>query len=100
MGVPLATAESTSATPTSTRMPPADALGPFDLVEIARIVVIDGRPQQGGEVAQARGRGCGVDGRELPFGIGRKIGLEAVIDHFLPGGGGEIVIGVDHEFVG
>jgi hypothetical protein len=71
-------------------------VGPLDLVEIARIVVIDGRPEQRSEIAQGR-IGLEANGLELALGLGRKIGREAVIDHFLAGRGGEVEVIVRHE---
>ena len=59
--LPLATAESTSATAHQHADAAGRALGPLDLVEVARIVVIDRGPQQGRQIAKpaARARrGC------------------------------------------
>ena len=67
-----------------------DAFGPFDLVEIAGVVVIDRRPEQGSEVARCPVRGRALERSHLRNGGLGKIGLEAALDH-LPAGGGQQV---------
>ncbi len=66
-----------------------DAFGPLDLVEIARVVVVDRRPGQGSEVGDAR-LGPRLERSHLRNGGLGKIGLEAALDH-LPAGGGQQV---------
>jgi hypothetical protein len=39
----------------------------------------------------------GLERRQLPADFGRKIRLEALVDHLLVGGGGKIKSGVGHE---
>ena len=95
MGVPFVTAESTSAMPTSTRIPAGRALGPFDLIEVARIVVIDGRPEERGEVAQLR-VWRDVYRMQLVHGIGGNIWEEAMREHFLARRGDEVEVVGDH----
>ena len=71
--------------------------GVFDLVEIARGVVIDGGPEELTEVFEACGwvREGVADLGELVGGSGRFAGIfdedvEAFVDHLCPGGGGQV----------
>ena len=98
MGVALATGAIHIGHPHQHADSAGDALGPLDLVEIARIVVVDGGPEQRGQIAQAAVR-LRVDGGELPLGFGREIGLEAVIDHLLARGGSQIKLVVGHRVI-
>src|SRR5581483_1254305 len=66
------------------------ALRPFDLIEVARGVVIDGRPQQIAHVAVLFGQPALADGVDLAVGAFGKIGVEAAVDHFLTRGGQQI----------
>jgi hypothetical protein len=72
-------------------------LCPFDLVQVARVVVIEGRPEQPGQVRQARFR-------RLPRAFGlllrgcRDVRFEAARDHLLPRHGGQIYLWIVHSF--
>jgi len=63
------------------------ALRPFDLIEVARVVVIEGRPEQPGQVRQTRLRLLA-----RAFGLllrgDREVRLEAARHHLLPRYGG------------
>ena len=63
------------------------SLGDFNLIEVARRVVVDRRPQQAAQIAHLRSRCDGgrmrVDGLQLGLGGGGKLRLEAVRDHLL-----------------
>ncbi len=59
-------------------------LGPFDLVEISRGIVVDGGPEQVAQVGKAVGSGEGglrLDSGQFRVGSGRKVGLKSVLDH-------------------
>src|SRR5271166_515697 len=59
-------------------------LGPLDLVEISRGVVIDRGPEQIAQVGKAVGCGKGglrLDSGQFRVGSGRKVGLKSVLDH-------------------
>ena len=67
-------------------------LRPLDLVKIARLGVIDGRPKQSAQIATGvRSGGAswsrwrGFDGIDLGHDLGRKIRLEPAADHLRPG---------------
>ena len=59
-------------------------LGPLDLVEIARSVVVNRGPEQIAQVSKAVGCGKGglrLDGGQFGVGSGREIGVKTVLDH-------------------
>ena len=59
-------------------------LGPLDLIEIARGVVVYGGPEQIAEVGKAVGYGEGglrLNGGQFRVGSGRKVGMKTVLDH-------------------
>ena len=62
-----------------------DTLGPFDLIEVARGVVVDGRPEQAAQIAYVA-RGGGSTGRanvlNLLWGSGLKVGVKSLAHHF------------------
>ncbi len=64
-----------------------EAFGDRQLVEIPGIVVVDRGPEQAAEVAHVRGRDrrWPVDDGELRQGVPGKLGLEALVEHRLPG---------------
>ena len=63
----------------------AEVFGDGELVEIARVVVVDGAPQQVAHVAQALFVRRGVDGFGLLGGRVGEIGGEAALEHGLAG---------------
>ena len=63
------------------------ALRPLDLVQIARVVVVDGRPGERGEIAQSHG-GARIESIQLALDLGREVGFEPAVDHFLARRGG------------
>jgi hypothetical protein len=71
--------------------PPAgERLGDRDLVEVAGVVIVDGRPEPLPQVAQVAGRiGRPVDGRQLSQRSRRKVGLQAALNHGLPRDSGQ-----------
>ena len=87
MGEPFGTEPSTSAMPTSTRVVAVRLLlRIFDLIQVARSVVVDRRPQQIAHIlyrGPGRNRHGRADGGDLGFHLRRKIGMKAVAEHFL-----------------
>ena len=67
--------------------PVRDALRPFDLVEVAGLVVIDRGPGEGSEVASVRMR---RDRLRLLQRVGGDVGVEAALDHLLARGGCQV----------
>ena len=67
-----------------------ERLGDRELVEVAGVVVVDGRPEPIAQVAQVAGRTSGsADGRQfLPRGR-REVRLQAALDHGLARDGGQ-----------
>ena len=75
-----------------------DAIGYFDLIEVAGGVVVDGGPAEGAEVFYA---GLGLDNGELfddgdylLGDAGGELGLETGFVHLVEGGGGEVEVAV------
>ena len=69
------------------------AFGPLDLVEVAGIVVVDGRPGQGSEIGVVAGDGrvaLGLKGFDLAQDVRGKLRLEAAFDHLPPRNGYKI----------
>ena len=80
------------------------ALGNFDLIQIARRVVVDGRPEQAAQIAYrgigSRLRRMRAQGRDLPLHFGRKVRSETFRDHLLACQCRKVVVGtlqVGHE---
>jgi len=70
-------------------------LGPLDLVEIARGVIVNRGPEKAAQVGEAVGcgeGGLGLDGGEFGVGTGREIGVKSVLDHGGVGGGDQIEV--------
>ena len=65
--------------------PPArERLGDRELVEVAGVVVVDGRPEPIAQVAHVVGRtGRPADGRQLLLRRRREVRLQAALDHCL-----------------
>ena len=81
-----------------------DAFGDLDLIEVARGVVVDGRPEQIAQIADVSVgrdlRRMGLQFGELLRNLGRKFWFEAVMLHDFFGGGLQVEmrrIGVWHE---
>ena len=75
------------------RVVSGERLGHLDLVEVARLHLVDRGPEKGAQVAHAR-RGCGVrgspDSGDLRLDFGLEVGPEAAIDHRLAGRGSKV----------
>ena len=79
-------------------MPPSDALGNFDLVQIARRVVIDRRPQQVPQILHAIGgskRRTPAKVGDLLLSPGREVGTESLMNHLVVSSGGKVEFGVE-----
>jgi hypothetical protein len=74
----------------------AYAVGHFDLIEIARRVVIDRGPQQGAEIAAVGGRRARLKRGQLLIGSGREVGVEAFLQHFPAGGSRKVEVIIGH----
>ena len=81
--------------PTRTRIPAGTRSSPLDLIEVAGIVVIDGGPEERGQVAELGVR-RGVYRTQLVHGIGGKIRKEATREHFLARRGDEVEVVKGH----
>ena len=71
--------------------PIRSAFAEFDLIEIARCVVVDGGPRKIPQVLNRsawRGGGPGRNGRQLRVGFVREFGVETLGSHFMARGGG------------
>ena len=70
-----------------------ERFGDGELIEIARVVVVDGRPEQGAQVADRRtGLRVGLGDRlRLSLCFRREVGQQPVLDHGLSRDGGEVV---------
>ena len=92
MAVPSSTSASTSATATRiSTLPSGHGFRDGELIEVARVVVVDGGPQQVPEVADGVGPSTALRARsnrrgrpelvEFGQGGGRKIGEETAVQH-------------------
>src|SRR5205085_3064887 len=73
---------------------PGEALGVLDLVEVARLSVVNRRPKESAHVPDGRAGRCALAralvGHDFLLGFGREVWVEARVEHRLTGDGADV----------